>query len=339
MSYLEKRDQKRWSELNSIGLFDSGVGGLSVLRALSQIDPDRSKRFVYLGDTARCPYGNRSQNEIATFVTEIVFWLATQKVEAVVMACNTSAAMARDVATSVTPLPVYDLIGSTAQYVADCKMQRIGVLATAGTVRSKAFSHAIARLNSAAEVVEVACPELVPIVEGGTADHPETIDVLNKLCRPLLDAKVESVILGCTHFPFLEKQLQQVADGRFSLIDPAVLLAEALTNPPASTGSHAAINPFHGEVLQERASRTKEERRILDVLTSVLSGPASESKFASAEIFTTGSPQQFEETARRALGYAVGTVGSISVEELQIALPAVSSEELVNTQASAVPVV
>ncbi len=328
MSYLEKRDQKRWSELNSIGLFDSGVGGLSVLRALSQIDPDRSKRFVYLGDTARCPYGNRAHSEIATFVTEIVFWLATQKVDAVVMACNTSAAMARDVATSVTPLPVYDLIGSTAQYVADTKLKRIGVLATAGTVRSKAFSHAISRLNPHAEVVEVACPELVPIVEGGTADHPETIDVLNKLCRPLLDARVESVILGCTHFPFLEKQLQQVADGRFSLIDPAVLLAEALTNPfESSTRTDAT-----------------EERRILNVLTAA----ASDSKWGSADIFTTGSSQQFEETARRALGYTVGTVCSISVEELQLTVPVASnesspvvasSEELVNTQASAVPVV
>ncbi len=312
MSYLEKRDQKRWSELNSIGLFDSGVGGLSVLRALSQIDPEHQKHFVYLGDTARCPYGNRPQSEIATFVTEIVFWLAARKVDAVVMACNTSAAMARDVATSVTPLPVYDLIGSTAQHVADQKLQRVGVLATAGTVRSKAFSSAIGRLNPSVEVVEVACPELVPIVEGGTADHPETIDVLKKLCRPMFEARVESVILGCTHFPFLEKQLQIVADGQFTLIDPAYLLASAL--------SSAKADP---------------PRRLLNVLNEA----ASDSRFRNADIFTTGSSKQFEETARRALGYTVGTVGSVNVDELQIAVPVAQSEELVNTQAQAVPVV
>lgn len=326
MSYLEKRDQKRWSELSSIGLFDSGVGGLSVLRALAKIDPERAKRFVYLGDTARCPYGNRSASEISAFVTEIVFWLSTQKVDAIVMACNTSAALARDVATSVTPLPVYDLIGSTAQHVADSNLKRVGVLATAGTVRSKAFSSAIAQLSPNVEVVEVACPELVPIVEGGTADHPETIDVLRKLCRPMFDSRVQSVILGCTHFPFLERQLTTVADGKFTLIDPAVLLAAQLSQLAAlpATASCTVV---------------EESRRVLDVLGAATVSAAARSVWDATSLFTTGSPQQFQETARRALGYSVSTVHGISIDELQVLVPSAQSEELVNTQASAVPVV
>ena len=213
-----------------IGLFDSGVGGLSVLKKLQgyAASTGRDIEFVYVGDTARCPYGNRTAEEIRLFVEEIVLWLNQQKVDAVIMACNTSAALALPYAKLASSVPVIDLIGPTASYISTVAT-RIGVMATAPTVRSKAFGRAISCLNPQAEVTEIGCPDLVPIIESGNIDAPGTEQVLLKYVDALKAARVEAIILGCTHFPFLRKHIQKLAGQEIKIIDPAEsLTAESI---------------------------------------------------------------------------------------------------------------
>jgi glutamate racemase len=207
-----------------IGLFDSGVGGLSVLRRLGQLPAADKRSFVYVGDTARCPYGNRPAEEIEMFVAQIITWMQRKEVDAIVMACNTSAAMARAIAERVANVPVFDLIAPTADSLANTK-QKIGVMATASTARSQAFSRAIKSINPAAQVIEYGCPELVPIVESGAIDTDATRAVLTKYTDKLAEEGVELVVLGCTHFPFLKRELEKVASPQISFIDPAQILS------------------------------------------------------------------------------------------------------------------
>lgn len=212
------------SKFKRIGLFDSGVGGLSVMRGLSHL-PDADKRsFVYVGDTARCPYGNRPAEEIELFVAQIITWMQRKEVDAIVMACNTSAAVAREVAERVSPVPIFDLIAPTANALAG-STQKIGVMATASTARSQAFSKAIKSIDPAAQVIEYGCPELVPIVESGHIDCDATRQVLAKYTDRLADDGVELVILGCTHFPFLKRELEKVSRNKIEFIDPAQILS------------------------------------------------------------------------------------------------------------------
>lgn len=207
-----------------IGLFDSGLGGLSVLRRLAELPDANTRSFVYVGDTARCPYGNRDGAEIALFVEQIVQWLLGKNVDAVIMACNTSAAMARAAADAVSTVPVFDLITPTAQHVAHLN-GKIGVMATMSTARSAAFSRAIKQINQSAEVVEYGCPDLVPIVESGVIESDASRAILSSYIRRLRSEKVDNVILGCTHFPFLRAQLEKLADGQITFIDPAQILS------------------------------------------------------------------------------------------------------------------
>jgi glutamate racemase len=223
-----------------IGLFDSGLGGLSVLRRLAAVETPTPRSFVYLGDTARCPYGNRHGEEISLFVDQIVSWLLTMRVEAIVMACNTSAAVARKVADAVATVPVYDLIGVTAQALAQVD-GRIGVMATVSTARSQAFSRALLALNPEAQVIEYGCPELVPIVESGTTHTLEAREILSEYVERLIEADIRTVILGCTHFPFLRRQLESLSVGRITFVDPAEILSGIISNDAVNSTSELFV--------------------------------------------------------------------------------------------------
>jgi len=212
------------SKCKRIGLFDSGVGGLSVLRRLAQLPGADRRSFVYVGDTARCPYGNRPADEIELFVEQIITWMQRQDVDAIVMACNTSAAMARATAQRVSSVPVFDLIAPTANLLAGSD-RKIGVMATASTARSQAFSKAIKAINADAQVIEYSCPELVPIVESGEIDSDVTRSVLAKYADRFEAEGAELVVLGCTHFPFLKRELEKVCQSKIEFIDPAQILS------------------------------------------------------------------------------------------------------------------
>ncbi len=235
MQLLSRQNEVSLSSCKRIGLFDSGLGGLSVLRRLAELPDPTSRTFVYVGDTARCPYGNRPAEEISLFVEQIVRWLLSQNVDSIVMACNTSAAISKAAALAISTVPVFDLIGPTAAVLANQnalskanvqgKPNKFGIMATAATVRTKAFSNAIWALDPTADVIEYACPDLVPIVESGRIESSQSQATLLNYIEHLLADQVTDVVLGCTHFPFLRGQLERLAEGRLTFIDPAQILS------------------------------------------------------------------------------------------------------------------
>ena len=213
-----------------LGLFDSGLGGLTVLRSI--LRRHGSVPIVYLGDTARVPYGSRSPAEIRSIAAEVVAWLRCQQVSTVVMACNTTNALARDVAEGQAGVPVVGLIGAAAAMVRE---SRVGVLATPATVASGAYRASIEALKPGTLVVQQACPRFVPLIEHGDLFSDELRREAMQYLAPLLEASVEAVILGCTHYPLLEPLLRSLLPPDVRLIDPSVGVArqlDALLGPP-----------------------------------------------------------------------------------------------------------
>lgn len=223
-------DSQAENNSKRIGLFDSGVGGLSILRYLQEraiAAGNSDMRFVYLGDTGRCPYGDRSSNQIRTFVEEIVCWLNGTGVDRVVMACNTSAAVGAGLARHLSEAPVYDLISCASTYAA-ANFENIGVIATSTTCRTRAFSEAIQYKNPKCRVLEIPCPDLVPLVEKGILDGPVVADTISKYASKLREAEVDSLIFGCTHFPFLEEAFRKQLPDSVKFIDPAWTLGREI---------------------------------------------------------------------------------------------------------------
>ncbi len=217
-----------------IGLLDSGVGGLTVLRRVLEHHPDLP--FVYLGDTARVPYGQRPPAEIRRIAAEVVSWLRHQNVGAVLMACNTTNALAFDVAEAEAGagLPVLGLIHSVAIRL---RHQRVGVLATPATAASGAYGRALRAGNPDRVVVEVGCPAFVPLIEAGDFADPCLRAAAITYLEPLLEAQVHAIIMGCTHYPLLEELLRELLPAEVELVDPAMaavdLLSERLGHRPA----------------------------------------------------------------------------------------------------------
>ena len=216
-----------------LGLFDSGVGGLTVLRRV--LERHGSVQCVYLGDTARVPYGTRSVDDIRSIASEVVGWLRDQQVTTVVMACNTTNALARDVAEGQAGVPVVGLIGVASSMVRE---QRVGVLATPATVASCAYTASIQALHPNTEVVEQACPAFVPLIEAGALGSANLREAARTYLKPLLDRSVQSIVLGCTHYPMLVPLLRQLVPSDVVLIDPAIGVAQqldAVLGPPLAT--------------------------------------------------------------------------------------------------------
>jgi glutamate racemase len=212
-----------------VGIFDSGLGGLTVAGAIFQHLPHDST--IYFGDTARVPYGPKSPDTVRRYSHEIVNWLTGQGVKAVVVACNTSTAHALESLQSVSPVPVIGVVEPGARAAVRASPRgHIGVIGTAGTVASGAYPRAIHRIRPEALVVQRACPLLVPFVEEGWFDHPATELVAREYLAPLIAAGVESVVLGCTHYPLLKPLLSRVLGPGVALIDSAEEVASALAD-------------------------------------------------------------------------------------------------------------
>lgn len=208
-----------------VGLFDSGLGGLTVLRQVRALHP--AARCLYLGDTARVPYGQRSTQEIRAIAAEVVHWLRLQGVGALLMACNTSNALALDVAEAEAGVPVLGLIDSVA---AEIRADRVGVLATPATAASGAYRRAIQACRPAASVLEIGCPAFVPLIEAGDLEAPELRLAAETYLQPLLAAGVETIVLGCTHYPLLTPLLRSLLPAGVSLVDPAHAAASRLVD-------------------------------------------------------------------------------------------------------------
>ncbi len=207
-----------------IGVFDSGVGGLTVVAALERRLPGES--ILYLGDTARLPYGTKSAATVVRYTRRNVGFLIERGVKAVVVACNTSSAMALD--SLEAPVPVWGVIEPGAARAVATSTGRIGVIATETTIRSDAYARAIRRLSPEAEVVSQACPLFVPLVEEGWENEAVTAEIARRYLEPLLERGVDTLVLGCTHYPLLREVLGRVAGDGVRLVDSAEAAAEAV---------------------------------------------------------------------------------------------------------------
>lgn len=211
-----------------IGVFDSGVGGLTVVRALIERLP--LERVIYFGDTARVPYGVKSVATIEHFSGQIVDELLRRGVKMLIVACNTMAAVATEVIAERARrhgVPVIDVIEAGAQAaVQQTAARSIGVIGTPTTINSNAYARRIHQLDPGLRVFSQACPLFVPLVEEGWLDHPVTRMTAQEYLRPVLAEEVDTLVLGCTHYPLLKPLLREVAGPDVRLVDSAVTTAE-----------------------------------------------------------------------------------------------------------------
>lgn len=212
----EKLEEKKITPASPIGIFDSGVGGLTVLREILRQLPHED--VVYLADTARVPYGGRPPEEIIKINQEIIPYLIDYGAKLIIMACGTSSAIAYPVVKDQYKVRIIGLIEPGARAAAAAtKTGKIGLLATAGTVNSGAYQNALASFK----VIATACPLFVPLVEGGRIESDETKKVAREYLKPLLAEKIDTLILGCTHFPHLIQILREKTGPEVIFIDPA----------------------------------------------------------------------------------------------------------------------
>ena len=210
---------------NAVGVFDSGVGGLTVVRALMERLPFED--IHYFGDTARVPYGVKSVETIAHYTTQIAEFLLEKRVKLLIIACNTMAAVASQVVRDLSPVPVLDVIEAGAlTAVAATSHRRIGVIGTPTTVNSNAYGRAIHEIEPDARIVSQACALFVPLVEEGWLDHPVTRLTAQEYLKPVLAEKIDTLVLGCTHYPLLKPLLAEVAGPDLALVDSAEAMAE-----------------------------------------------------------------------------------------------------------------
>ncbi|HIK05044.1 MAG TPA: glutamate racemase [Trichormus sp. M33_DOE_039] len=207
-----------------IGVFDSGVGGLTVLRQIYRQLPNES--VVYFGDTARLPYGIRSQAEIIQFVREILDWMQQQRVKMVIMACNTSSALALEIVRAEYDIPILGVILPGAKAAVQ-QGKRIGVIATPATAKSNAYKHAILEINPEVEVWQVGCPEFVPLIEQNRIHDPYTTEVARSYLEPLIQQDIDTLVYGCTHYPLLAPVVRSLLPTQVKIIDPAVYVVNA----------------------------------------------------------------------------------------------------------------
>lgn len=230
-----------------LGVFDSGIGGLTVVRELLSLLPD--EELVYYGDVARLPYGNKSKETVTRFSREITDFLIERGVKAIVVACNTASALALPELAEGLDVPMVGVIESGAKAAAArTKSGRVGVIATASTVRSGAYKTALHALAPRLDVLERACPLFVPLVEEGWVDHAVTRQVAHEYLAPFEDHDLDTLILGCTHYPLLENVIQDEMGRNVTLIDSGeetaravreLLDARGLLAPPGKKPVHA----------------------------------------------------------------------------------------------------
>ncbi|HEX6941161.1 MAG TPA: glutamate racemase [Longimicrobiales bacterium] len=260
-----------------IGVFDSGIGGLTVVRELWRQLPGES--VVYFGDTARVPYGPKSPDTVRRYAREAVAFLHSRGVKLIVVACNTATAHAIDALAREAPVPVVGVIQPGARAaVAATRSGRIGVIGTAGTIASGAYDREVRRLLPSACVFAQACPLFVPIVEEGWFDHPATHLIAEEYLRPLHDVDIDVLILGCTHYPLLAPALQRTLGPSIRLVDSA-------------------------------EETVADVRRLLAERALLRGSPPPRHTFAVSD-----SPQHFRDTARHFLGRSLDHVEQVNVD-------------------------
>jgi glutamate racemase len=263
-----------------IGVFDSGVGGLTVLAELRRRLPAEST--IYLGDNARTPYGPRPADEVRNYTLEAADWLLDQDVKLLVLACNTATARALPEVRATSPVPVIGVVRPGAvSAAAATRSRRVGVIATAGTVESGAYQDAIVEADPAISVAQLACPALVPMVEAGILDGRRAETVLRGYLEPLVadHAGMDTLLLGCTHYPLLRGPIETIVGPDVAVVDSAFTTALAVED-------------------------------LLDALGARAPGSSG----ATHRVVTTGDVGAFVTVARRLFGDALPAVESAAIE-------------------------
>lgn len=266
-----------------IGIFDSGVGGLTVYRALHDRLPN--ERFVYLGDTARVPYGTKSLATVERYAVENSEFLASLGIKLLVVACNTASALALPKIRESIGLDVVGVIGPGGRKAVELTREilapKIGVIATEATVASNAYYEAIRRASDTAEVLQLSCPLFVPLAEEGWTSEPETFSIAAKYLGSMNDFAPDALVLGCTHYPILRDVIQQTVGENVRLIDSGAATAEEVEKLLAEKDL-ANPNLIHGE------------RRLCDDIDHFYVTDAAERFARVAERFLGSQPSKLE---------------------------------------------
>jgi glutamate racemase len=266
----------------SIGIFDSGAGGLTVLHECIVTLPHED--FVYLGDGARCPYGPRPREEIRRFAHEIASYLAQGGVKLIVAACNSATAAALPELQESLDVPVVGVLAPEAHAAVQAtRNRRIGLLATEATVESGRYAAAVRALDAGARVVSVSCPRLVPLIEAGQTNHALD-EAVREYAAPLKAAQVDTVILGCTHYPLIRRIFERVLGRRTTLIFSAEETAREVAETLARKG--------------------------------IQNEPAREGR---CRFLTTGQPEEFRTLGERFLQLPIPAVEPVAVSDLELA--------------------
>jgi glutamate racemase len=210
---------------NPIGIFDSGVGGLTVVRAVMERLP--FENIIYFGDTARVPYGIKSTGTICQYASQITEFLLRQNVKLLIVACNTMAAVAHQVIEDLSTVPVLEVINAGALgCLKATRTKSIGVIGTLATINSNAYARAIHNYDPEVRIYSQACPLFVPLVEEGWLSHPVTRLTAEEYLGPVLVRGIDTLVLGCTHYPLLKPLLQEVVGEEVHLVDSAESMAD-----------------------------------------------------------------------------------------------------------------
>ena len=209
----------------SIGIFDSGLGGLTILKTLSAALP--KENYIYFGDTANTPYGSKSKNTVTRFSLDIARFLEKQKVKLIIVACNTASALALKDLQKKIPIPIMGVIKPGAlKAMQNTKNGRVAVLATEATVQSNAYPTELLRLNKKLRIIQQPCPLFVPLIEEGWR-HPKGGDcIIDDYLKTVIKSKADTLILGCTHYPVIKQKIAKKLSKEVKLVDSAEVLAE-----------------------------------------------------------------------------------------------------------------
>lgn len=275
MRTVNKKIKKNPPSNYAIGVFDSGLGGLTVVKELMKLMPDED--IVYFGDTARVPYGTKSSESIVRFSVDNANVLISKKVKMIVVACNSSSSYALDILREKFDVPIVGVIEPGAQKAMRItKNKKVGVIATSATVSSGKYENALISIDPSIKVVSIACPMFVPLVEEGWADQKVTKDVAEIYFEELKRKNVDAMILGCTHYPLLKKVISRVMGKKVALVDSAQEVAQEVE-----------------KILDQNNNRRRSKKK------------------ASLRIFVSDKPQSFMRIAKSFLGCHIDEISCL----------------------------
>ncbi len=264
-----------------IGVFDSGVGGLTVAREIMRHLPNED--IVYFGDTARVPYGSKSKDNIIRYSRQIINFLMTKGVKAIVIACNTASAQALDVVQKEYPIPIIGVVEPGARAALEVtEAKKIGVIGTEGTVRSGMYEKVIQGIQPDVSVMAKACPLFVPLVEEGFKDHHVTEEIIDFYLASMKESDIDAMILGCTHYPLLRSKIMEYVGDKIKLVNPAYETAMDLR-----------------KLLQEND----------------MENPDVEGDHGSYSFYVSDAADKFKQFANSILPYDIETTKQINIEE------------------------